>query len=129
MSRPKQAACEKLQTYQKKELTLLSNTHPVLSRGVTPSLQSVAPTRLPLPGNQLRLHIGSTPLGRLPVRLDSEAFRDIFPFLTLDQHSCLDPFVSDTEIPRSDHVSSYLCLQSLIACHRSILINFLFIHC
>ena len=32
------------------------------------------PTRLPLPGNQLRLRIGNMPPWRLPTRLDNAAF-------------------------------------------------------
>ena len=57
---------------------------------------------------------------------------DIRPLLSLNQYSSFDPFISDFEVSRSDHliyVSPYHGLQLLIIRLRSILIDFLFVHC
>ena len=53
---------------------------------------------------------------------------DFSSFLTLDCHSCLNPFDPDLEVARPNHltkISSYHGLQSLITWHLSILEPFL----
>ena len=56
---------------------------------------------------------------------------DFPPFVTLDQYSCLNPFIPGFVVARPNHrinVSSYHGLVSLMALHCSVSINLLFIH-
>ena len=80
------------------------------------------------------LELQASPLEHLSICFPLIAFSHspfnakIFLFLTLDQNSCLKPFISDSDVSRSDcliNVSSYHCLQLLITWHRSTFDHFL----